>query len=123
MCGTPERSRTTRTDAVRPRTAIVPDTCGSAGGADGAGAFRQASAASSDTTHRRTAPQTPARRVMPCTLPLMLKEALLAEFDHETEATRRLLERIPGDKLTWRPDEKSRTLGALAAHIGQLPRW
>jgi uncharacterized damage-inducible protein DinB len=53
----------------------------------------------------------------------MLKEALLAEFDHETEATRRLLERIPGDKLTWQPDEKSRTLGALAAHIGQLPRW
>lgn len=38
-------------------------------------------------------------------------------------ATRRLLERIPGDRLAWRPHERSRSLGALATHVADLPRW
>lgn len=44
-------------------------------------------------------------------------ESLTKEFVHEAKTTRRHLERLPGDKLDWRPHEKSRTLGGLAAHI------
>jgi uncharacterized damage-inducible protein DinB len=52
-----------------------------------------------------------------------LKDAILAEYDHEMAATRKVLERIPDDKLTWRPHDKSRTLGALGLHVANLPNW
>jgi uncharacterized damage-inducible protein DinB len=52
-----------------------------------------------------------------------IKDALLPEFDHETGTTRRLLERVPEDKLTWKPHEKSMTLGRLAMHIAEMPGW
>ena len=52
-----------------------------------------------------------------------MKEALLAEYDHETAATRRLLERIPDDRLSWRPHAKSRSIAELTAHISLLPEW
>jgi uncharacterized damage-inducible protein DinB len=51
-----------------------------------------------------------------------LKEGLLAEFDHEMANTRRLLERLPEDKLAWKPHEKSRPLGTLAGHVADIPR-
>jgi uncharacterized damage-inducible protein DinB len=44
-------------------------------------------------------------------------EGILKEFRAEMPPTRRLLERVPGDKLTWKPHVKSRTLGELAAHL------
>jgi len=44
-------------------------------------------------------------------------EAILKEFRAEVPATRSLLERVPGDKLAWKPHTKSRSLGELAAHI------
>lgn len=52
-----------------------------------------------------------------------IREALLAEFDHEVAATRRLLACLPDDRLAWRPHERSRSLGALAAHVAQIPGW
>jgi uncharacterized damage-inducible protein DinB len=45
----------------------------------------------------------------------------LPEFDSEMASTRRTLERIPEDKLGWKPHEKSMTLGRLAGHIAELP--
>jgi uncharacterized damage-inducible protein DinB len=54
---------------------------------------------------------------------MALKEALLAEFDHEMGTTRRLLERVPEDKLAWKPHEKSMALGELASHLGNIPNW
>ena len=54
---------------------------------------------------------------------MSLKDAILAEYDHEMAATRKVLERIPDDKLTWRPHDKSRTLGALGLHVANLPNW
>lgn len=45
---------------------------------------------------------------------------LLPEFDREMGSTRRTLERIPEDKLTWKPHEKSMVLGRLAGHIAEL---
>jgi uncharacterized damage-inducible protein DinB len=50
-------------------------------------------------------------------------DALRAEFDRETRATRRYLERVPGDRLTWRPHQKSFTAGELASHIVECVRW
>ena len=35
--------------------------------------------------------------------------------------TRKMLERVPGDKFGWKPHEKSFTLGKLANHIAGLP--
>lgn len=54
---------------------------------------------------------------------MALKDALLAEYDHEMAATRKLLARIPDDKLTWKPHDKSRSLGALGQHLANLPNW
>jgi uncharacterized damage-inducible protein DinB len=45
----------------------------------------------------------------------------LPEFDAEMAAARRMLERIPEDKLAWKPHEKSMLLGRLAGHIAELP--
>jgi len=48
-------------------------------------------------------------------------EAILAEFRAEVPATQRILERVPQDKLAWKPHAKSRSLGELAFHIANLP--
>lgn len=50
----------------------------------------------------------------------MGNQAQLQEFDHEMGATRKVLERIPDEKLDWRPHEKSRTTAQLAEHIANL---
>lgn len=50
-------------------------------------------------------------------------DALLPEFDMEMAKTRRLLERIPADRLAWKPHDKSRTLGELTTHLTELARW
>ena len=36
---------------------------------------------------------------------------LIQEFEAEARTTRRVLERVPNDKLTWTPHTKSMTLG------------
>jgi uncharacterized damage-inducible protein DinB len=48
-------------------------------------------------------------------------EATLAEFRQESATTRKLLERVPTDKLSWKPSEKSMTLGQLALHLAGIP--
>jgi len=48
-------------------------------------------------------------------------ESILTEFREEVPATRRALERIPPDKLAWKPHQKSRSLGELAMHIAGIP--
>ncbi len=52
-----------------------------------------------------------------------LAETLLPELDHETALTRKTLERIPGDKLHWKPHERSMTFVGLATHLANLPGW
>ncbi|MFN7923275.1 MAG: DinB family protein [Bryobacteraceae bacterium] len=44
-------------------------------------------------------------------------DGIIAELDQEAAATRRVLERVPEDKLTWKPHPKSMSLGQLALHI------
>jgi uncharacterized damage-inducible protein DinB len=46
---------------------------------------------------------------------------ILAEFHEELIATRRILDRVPADKLAWKPHEKSMSLGQLAMHIATVP--
>jgi uncharacterized damage-inducible protein DinB len=49
--------------------------------------------------------------------------AFLNEFDHEMRQTRKLLERVPDDRLDCRPHARSKTLGALALHVAGIPSW
>ena len=50
-----------------------------------------------------------------------LSEQFIAELQLEAATTRKLLERVPQDSLAWKPHEKSRTIGEIAAHIANLP--
>jgi uncharacterized damage-inducible protein DinB len=52
---------------------------------------------------------------------MSLTESMIAELLHEGKTTRRVLERVPDDKLSWKPHDKSMTLGKLALHIARLP--
>jgi uncharacterized damage-inducible protein DinB len=52
---------------------------------------------------------------------MSIVDPLLAELEQESAATLRLLERIPEDKLTWRPHAKSMSLGQLALHLARVP--
>jgi uncharacterized damage-inducible protein DinB len=51
------------------------------------------------------------------------RDSLLPEFDQETAATRRVLERVPDAALGWRPHAKSFNMGELATHLSRLPHW
>jgi uncharacterized damage-inducible protein DinB len=52
---------------------------------------------------------------------MALIDSLLQELEQEAETTRRVLERVPDDKLNWRPHPKARSLGDLALHIATVP--
>jgi uncharacterized damage-inducible protein DinB len=54
---------------------------------------------------------------------MAIKDGLLADYDHEMGTTRRLLERLPDDKLSWKPHAKSMSLGGLATHLSNIPHW
>ncbi len=56
-------------------------------------------------------------------MPMTMAQALVAEFNQDAQATRKMLDRVPEDKLSWKPHEKSMTLGRLASHIADLPEW
>src|SRR4051794_14977606 len=51
-------------------------------------------------------------------IPLLLKE-----LDQEAQTTRKMLQRVPTDKLGWKPHEKSMTMQQLSVHIAELPSW
>src|SRR4249919_2166169 len=120
MCGTPHRSRTMRTGSLMPGSVSELDTGGSGAtaveAAGGAGR-RHAGAARTPSRHTGRRSRVRLERIM------AIKDALLAEFDHETATTRRLLERIPDERLTWKPHEKSMSLGGIATHLANIPNW
>jgi hypothetical protein len=45
-----------------------------------------------------------------------------SELTMEAATTRRVLERVPADRLAWRPHSKSMSLGQLALHVATLPQ-
>lgn len=54
---------------------------------------------------------------------MSLSQAILPEFDQEMANTRKVLERIPEDKLGWKIHDKSNTIGWVGMHLAELPGW
>ncbi len=52
---------------------------------------------------------------------MTMTQALISELQHEGRVTETVLERVPADRFSWKPHEKSRSLGALAVHIAATP--
>jgi uncharacterized damage-inducible protein DinB len=52
---------------------------------------------------------------------MALIDGMLQELEQEAQTTRRVLERVPDNQLSWRPHEKARTLGELALHVAMVP--
>jgi uncharacterized damage-inducible protein DinB len=50
-----------------------------------------------------------------------MMEPMLGELQQEAATTKRVLERVPGDKLAWKPHPKSMSLGQLAMHVATIP--
>ena len=50
-------------------------------------------------------------------------QSMLPEFDQEMANTRKVLERIPDDKLEWQPHRKSHTIGWNANHLADMVNW
>ncbi|MGH9682194.1 MAG: DinB family protein [Candidatus Acidiferrales bacterium] len=51
------------------------------------------------------------------------KDDVLTEFDVEMANTRKVLERVPDDKFSWKPHDKSGSMGWLANHVATLPEF
>lgn len=47
----------------------------------------------------------------------------MPEFEHEMNTTRKLLERLPDDKLDWKANAKSNTIGWNGCHLAEIPGW
>jgi uncharacterized damage-inducible protein DinB len=54
---------------------------------------------------------------------MTMADLLLPEFDEEMAATRRILERVPDGKSSWQPHTRSMTLGRLATHLAEIPKF
>jgi uncharacterized damage-inducible protein DinB len=54
---------------------------------------------------------------------MSVSQSLLPEFDHEMANTRKVLERIPQDKLDWKAHPKSNTIGWVGMHLADIPGW
>lgn len=52
---------------------------------------------------------------------MSIAQEMLREFEHQAPITRRFLERLPEDKLTWKPHQKSMSAGMLAFHLANVP--
>jgi uncharacterized damage-inducible protein DinB len=52
---------------------------------------------------------------------MSIAQSLLAEFEIQAPITRRFLERLPEDKLTWKPHQKSMSAGQLGYHLAWVP--
>ena len=52
---------------------------------------------------------------------MSIADGLVMELEQESAATRRVMERLPEDKLSWKPHPKSMSLGQLAMHVALVP--
>lgn len=60
---------------------------------------------------------------MNATTPRTISAAFLSELDVEMPTTRRVLERVPSEKGSWKPHAKSFSLGHLAQLVARMPGW
>jgi hypothetical protein len=49
-------------------------------------------------------------------------DSILMELEQEAATTARVLERVPEELLSWKPADKSISLGTLAHHIASNPK-
>ncbi len=54
---------------------------------------------------------------------MSLAQILTKQLNTVASGNKKILERVPEDKLGWKPHEKSMTLGRLAMHLAELPHW
>ena len=54
---------------------------------------------------------------------MTISESLLPEFDQEMAGTRKVLERVPDDKMAWKAHPKSNTVGWVACHLAEIVGW
>ena len=52
---------------------------------------------------------------------MAMNDVFIQELEQEAQTTRRVLERVPEDKLSWKPHDKSFSLGQLALHVATVP--
>lgn len=52
-----------------------------------------------------------------------LKDLFLKQVEREAAANRKVLERVPQGKNSWKPHERSMELGYLAALVAMMPGW
>src|SRR6266852_2899677 len=52
---------------------------------------------------------------------IRMLEPMMSEIQQEAATTKRVLERVPEDKLSWKPHPKSMSLGQLALHVASIP--
>jgi uncharacterized damage-inducible protein DinB len=52
---------------------------------------------------------------------IQMLEPMNGEITQEAATTKRVLERVPFDKLSWKPHPKSMSLGQLAMHVATIP--
>ena len=52
---------------------------------------------------------------------MVIAQSLLTEFEDQAPVTRKFLERLPENKLTWKPHPRSLTAGQLAYHLAFVP--
>ncbi len=54
---------------------------------------------------------------------MRIGQSMIPEFDMEMANTRKVLERVPDDKLAWKIHEKSNTIGWVANHLADIAGW
>lgn len=52
-----------------------------------------------------------------------INESLIAEFQQEAASTRKILERVQEKDFSWKPHEKSMSLGELSHHLAEISTW
>jgi hypothetical protein len=52
-----------------------------------------------------------------------LREFFLWQLEHEVAASRKVIERVPEGRNTWKPHARSMELGSLAALVASMPGW
>jgi uncharacterized damage-inducible protein DinB len=54
---------------------------------------------------------------------MSIAQTFLPEFDEEMASTRKVLERIPDDRLQWKAHPRSNTIGWVGSHLAEIPSW
>ncbi|MBT8319415.1 MAG: hypothetical protein KJP01_04725, partial [Gramella sp.] len=52
-----------------------------------------------------------------------IHEFLIPQLQQEVSLTEKFLNRIPEDKMGWKPHEKSMTIRQIANHLAEIPGW